>query len=63
MHSPKEQEAWESLENMDERQLKAEILDLRGEVQDLKAENENLKDEIKAVEYANDELRRGLNER
>lgn len=45
MHSAEAQGAWASLENMDERQLKQEILDLRGEVQDLKVEIESLKEE------------------
>jgi len=38
MHSAKEQEEWESVEGMDERELHQEVVDLRREVADLKAE-------------------------
>lgn len=40
MHSISEQEAWESLEGMDEDALKREVLALRREVAELKAELE-----------------------
>lgn len=35
MHSADEQEEWQSVENMDEKQLKYEIIDLRRQVKDL----------------------------
>lgn len=50
MHSAKEQEDWESVDKLSDRQLKTEVLDLRKEVVDLKAEIENLKDEIKEID-------------
>ncbi len=38
MHSAEQQEAWELVEGMDDRQLKSEVLDLRSEVLTLKVE-------------------------
>ena len=38
MHSAEQQEAWSLVESMDDRQLKSEVVDLRGEVAALKAE-------------------------
>jgi hypothetical protein len=38
MHSAEQQEAWELVEVMDDRQLKSEVVDLRSEVSALKVE-------------------------
>ena len=38
MYSAEQQEAWSLVESMDDRQLKSEVVDLRGEVAALKAE-------------------------
>lgn len=38
MHSAEQQEAWSLVESMDDRQLRSEVVDLRGEVVALKAE-------------------------
>ena len=38
MHSAEQQEAWSQVESMDDRQLRSEVVDLRGEVATLKAE-------------------------
>ena len=38
MHSAEQQEAWSLVESMDDRQLRSEVVDLRGEVAALKAE-------------------------
>jgi hypothetical protein len=38
MHSAEQQEAWELVEAMDDRQLKSEVVDLRSEVSALKVE-------------------------
>ena len=38
MHSAEQQEAWELVEIMDDRQLKSEVVDLRSEVSTLKVE-------------------------
>jgi hypothetical protein len=38
MHSAEQQEAWELVEQMDDRQLKSEVVDLRSEVLTLKIE-------------------------
>ena len=38
MHSAEQQEAWSLVESMDDRQLKSEVVDSRGEVAALKAE-------------------------
>lgn len=44
MHSAEEQEEWESVDGMDDRQLKVEVIDLRREIKELKQEIEVLKD-------------------
>lgn len=36
MHSAEEQSEWESVWDMDERQLQLEVIDLRREIKDLK---------------------------
>lgn len=43
MHSADEQNAFDSLEDYSERELKLEIISLRGEVEDLKREIETVK--------------------
>lgn len=49
MHSAEEQAEWESVEDMDDRQLKAEIIDLRREIKDLKAEIEKMDKTIESL--------------
>ncbi len=46
MHDAEQQAEWESVENLDDRQLKSEVLDLRREIKDLKAEIEKLNETI-----------------
>lgn len=44
MHNVEEQTEYESVEDMDENQLRREIIDLRRENADLQSENEKLRE-------------------
>lgn len=62
MHSAEQQEAWSLVESMDDRQLRSEVVDLRGEVVALKAEIADeaiaLRDMMSERDAADAELKR-----